>query len=1099
MICCRHCQAENTEGSRFCEVCGKTLDSSCPACGAANRSSALFCNQCGVSLAEQIAVVPESGVDPLREGERKQVTVLFADLCGSTGLIEALDPEAAVRQLNPAVQLMIAAVVRHSGVVNRVQGDGIMALFGGPSACEDHAARACFAAHSMIQAVAALADPNIAIRVGLDSGEVVIYPTGRGTSDYDAAGVIAHIAHRVEQHATPGTVHLTGRTARLARGYVDLAPLGRTSIRGFKEAPELFELVSVNPRPSWEVRCSVDKLNRFVGRETETAQLNSALGRVKLGRGQVVTIVADAGFGKSRLVHEFLHSLPSSTWSVLRVAAVSHAAGVPYHLAAELLRSCLVVEADDDQAEVARKLKQTLAVIDSQGKIDFAPLQSLLDVPVDDSEWAGLAPSIRRNRTVAALRSLVLRESALRPLVLLVDDYHWVDPASADVLDAIVDGLGAAKLLMVVIARPDHRPQWTGRSYCLELQLPALEPESAETLLRELIGTSVDLGSLRQQILVQAGGVPLFIEEIAHSLTESGVVSTDPQQDVRSLPAEVNIPASVQAIIAARIDRLPPTRRKLLQVAAVVGKDVPLRLLQAVAGLPSNELERELRELQRAEFLYELDLPSGTEFTFRHALIQTVAYEEMLRMHRRDLHARILVAMEGLFTQRLDELTERLADHALRGESWEAATCYNLKAGDRAIARWAWREAIVFFDRAIEALTHLPDTPDKVRRSIEARLRLRVALPAAAELPRWAHCLDEARILASSSGDELKVAEIDTGKCIALTKMGLLESAIEAGQQAHAAADKFGVPGIFLNASFALAQAYWYHGNFGLSEKLLTRCLEDVLGKLRLTNTGTTGTASVLHLVCLAKTYAMCGQFRKAGITVAEARQTAEEIRKPFDIIYSRVGKGFYLLLQDKPLEAVEELEEALRLARAGAISLLIPSSMRYLGRAYAVTGRLKDARELMNEAIERTKVQGLLGMRLWSGAAMAVVQLRSSAMSEARETLFTTLELSRQYGFRPLQAHLMRLIGNLHDWGGERQPDAAEPWYRRSILLADELGMRPEAAQARRDIAVSLNRAGRAEEAALYEAEARDLSLAMALVAPDEQAALTKPSALAS
>jgi class 3 adenylate cyclase/tetratricopeptide (TPR) repeat protein len=1019
------------------------------------------------------------------------VTILFADVRGSTQLIEALDPETAMRQLDPAVQSMIGAVVRHGGVVNRVQGDGIMALFGVPSACEDHAVRACLAAHAMINTVAALADPNIAIRVGLDSGEVIIFPTGRDASDYDAAGVIAHLAHRVEQHATPGTALLTGRTARLARGYVDLAPLGRVAIRGLKESPELFELVSVNPRPSWEVRCSVDKLNRFVGRETETAQLCSALERAKLGRGQVVTIVADAGFGKSRLVHEFLHSLPISTWSVLRVAAVSHAAEAPYHLAAELLRSWLVVEGDYDRAEVGRKLKHALTVIDAQAEIDLAPLQSLLDLTVEDGEWAGLAPSIRRNRTVAALRSIVLRESALRPLILLVDDYHWVDPASAELLDSIVDRLGAAKLLMVVTARPDLRPRWTARSYCLELQLPALEPESAEILLRELIGTSANLDPLRQQILVQAGGVPLFIEEITRSLTESGVVNASAQHDVSGPPVEVNIPASLQAIIAARIDRLPSAPRKLLQIAAVVGKDVPLRLLQAVADLPRDELERELMQLQKAEFLYELNLPAGTEFTFRHALIQAVAYEEILRVHRRDLHARALVAMEELFAQRLDELTERLADHAIRGEAWEAAASYSLKAGDRAIARWAWREAIVFFDRAIEALKHLPDGVDKVRRSIEARLRLRVALPAAADLPRWARCLDEARALASASGDHLKLAEIDTGKCIALTKMGLLQPAIEAGQQGHAAAATFGVPATLLNASFALAQAYWYHGDFGQSEKLLTHCLQHVHGEMRLANTGTTGTASVLHLVCLTKTYAICGELAKAGAAIAEARRTADEIRKPFDIIYSRVGKGFHLLLQDQPLEAVTELEEALRLARAGDIALLIPSSMRYLGRAYVLTGRLGDARELLREALERTTAQGLLGMRLWSSAAMALVQLRSSAITEARETLFATLELARQYGFRPLQANLMRLIGNLHDWGGERQPDVAEPWYRRAIVLADELGMRPEAAQARRDIAISLYRAGRGEEAALYETEVRHLNIAMGLVVPVEQVGL--------
>jgi class 3 adenylate cyclase/tetratricopeptide (TPR) repeat protein len=1090
LIFCRQCGAENSEGARFCEACGNAVDSRCVACGATNRVTARFCGQCGAVLAGSDVPSPKtiptapSEIDPLGEGERKQVTVLFADVVGSTRLIEELDPEAAMHRLEPAVQSMVKAVTRFGGVVNRTQGDGIMAMFGVPTACEDHAVRACLAAHAMIEEMAGSAEPRIEIRVGVDSGHVVVVATGRDASDYDATGVTANIAHRIEQRATPGTAVLSSRTARLARGYVDLAALGNATIKGLTEPLELFQLLSANARPSWEVRSSIYTLNRFVGRETELAQLSAALGRAKLGRGKVVTIVADAGFGKSRLVHEFLHVLPSGTWSILRVAAVEHAAGAPYYLAAELFRSWLGVEGVDDRAEVARKLHQTLALIGMTGSSELASLQSLLDLPVDDAEWSGLAPSLRRNRMIATLRNLLLRESAVRPLVLLIDDYHWVDPASAEVLDAIVDGLGAAKLLMVVTARPDRRPNWSGRSFCLELHLPPLEPESAEMLVRELIGDSPGLESLRHEIIAQASGIPLFIEEIARSVAESGNITLKDARYKISPHSEVNVPPSVQTIIAARIDRLPPARHRLLQVASVIGKDIPLRLLRAVANLPDDKLEIELAELQRAEFLYELNLPSGTEYTFRHVLMQTIAYEEMLRKHRRELHARVHGAIEKLFADRLDELTERLADHALRGEIWDAAASYALKAGDRAIARWSWREAIVFFDNAIEALTHLPDGADKVSRSIEARLRLRVALPAAAELPRWLRCLDEARELASASEDARRLAEIDTGKCIALTKMGQLSGAIEAGREGYNAAAGLRVPGAFLNASFALAQAYWYHGEFGQSERLLSNCVHDVLGELRLANTGTTGTASVLHLVCLSKTYAITGKFAKALATIEEARCIAEQTRKPFDISYAGVGKGFCLLVQGKPLDAVMELEEALSLARGGDIALLIPSSMRYLGRAYALAGRLDEARDLLQEAVERTTAQGLLGMRLWSCGALALVQMRASAMAEAGKTLFGTLELAREHGFRPLEVFLMRLIGNLQSSSSEQQLEAAEPWYRRAIALGDQLGMIPEAAHARRDFAMFLRRAGRSQQATAEETAAHDLRRSMGLMA---------------
>jgi tetratricopeptide (TPR) repeat protein len=358
-----------------------------------------------------------------------------------------------------------------------------------------------------------------------------------------------------------------------------------------------------------------------------------------------------------------------------------------------------------------------------------------------------------------------------------------------------------------------------------------------------------------------------------------------------------------------------------------------------------------------------------------------------------------------------------------------------------------------------------------------------VALPAAADLPGVVRCLDEARGLASAIGDGARLAEIDIHRCLGLTKMGLLDQATEAGRHGYAAARDLGETGFLMNASFALAQAYWYQGQFRQSEKLLAECLQGVHGQLRVANTGTTGTVSVLHLVCLAKTHAITGEFAKAFAAIAEARRIAEETRKPFDISYAAVGAGFCLLLHEEPLAAIAELEEALRLARTGDISLLIPSAMRYLGPAYAMSGRLVDANDLLHEAIERTTAHGLLGMRIWSSAALASVQMLSSALAKARETSLSTLELAGRHGFRPVQAQLMRLLGNLHERGGSGEADEAEQWYGRAILLSDELGMRPEAAYARRDLARFLRRAGRNEEAELQETSTQDLRCAMGLI----------------
>jgi len=1081
VISCGNCKEKSPEGTRFCDACGTPLDCPCPTCGAINRPSARFCAQCGIPLLPGKPPAPSAQPtdEPFVASERKQVTVLFADVRGSLQLIAALDPEAALHQLGPALEAMAESVVRFGGVVNRTLGDGIMALFGAPTAFEDHAVRACLAARAMIDSMANLGDANLVIRVGLDSGDVVVFPTGQDASDYDATGLTAHVAHRMETLAAPGTILITDRTARLARGYVDLTSLGPTAVRGITEPIETFRLLSATARPSWEVRSSVSRLNRFVGRSTELAQLSSALGRALLGRGQVVLVVADAGFGKSRLVHEFLNSLPGATSRLLRVGAVQQETGVPYRAAGKLLRSLLEVGITDEPAEVARKLEQTLAVLAGNSHDDLAALHSLLDLPVDDPEWLALHPQGRRSRLIAALRSIVLREASLRPLVLVIDDYHWLDQSSIEVLNAIVDGLGAAKLLVIVTSRPDQRPTWTKRSYCLEMNLPALEPESAETLLREMMDASTKLDTLRKQVMTHAAGVPLYIEELARAVIEGNVVMSDTGGNAANRLDGTNVPASVRAAIAARIDQLPPKIRRLLHVASVIGQDVPPKVLQAVADLPDSELESQLAELQRAEFLYEINYPTGTQYTFKHALIQAVAYEEILRKHRRDLHARVLAAMESEFADQSDQMTERLADHALLGENWASAALYALKAGDRAISRWSWREAIAYFDKAIEAIEHLPDSGEKAERSIEARLRLRVALPAAADLPRWVRCLEEARGLAHGLGQSSRLPDIDASKCIALTKMGRLAESIEAGRDAYAAAADLG-PSPLLNASFALAQALWYHGQFQESEQLLTSRLTDVFAELRLAQTGTTGTASVLHLVCLSKTYAMTGEFTKAFDAINSARRIAEETRRPFDLSYSGVGKGFCHLFHEEPLAAVNELEGALQLARSNDISLLIPSAMRYLGPAYAFAGRLIDANDLLHEAIERATSHGLLGMRIWSSAALGVAQTLSGATDKARQTLLETFELAQQHGFRPVQALLMRSLGSVHEKNGDSK--AAERYYRQAILIADELGMRPVSAHARLDMAVLLGGLGREEEAQTMRASARDLRRAMGL-----------------
>ncbi len=1022
---CRHCQSDNPDQSRFCDHCGTSLALSCAACGAVARAGARFCGQCGARMpgdaqdppaaAAPAAPTPAAPPAPpsaltrhIDEGERKLVTVLFADIRGSTALIEAMDPEQAMSLLDPAVQAMAAAVQRFGGTVNRVQGDGIMALFGAPVASEDHAVRACLAAQAIVVDIAAL-HAELEVRVGLNSGDVVIRSVGQDPSDYDAVGVTVHLAHRMETTARPGTVCLTGRTALLAHGTVDLEKLGVQPVAGIAGPVEVFRLISAHERPAWDVRAAAGTMTRFVGRQSELQLMDSAMGRAWLGRGQVVTLTADAGVGKSRLVHEFLKRLAPGAWTLIRAAGISHGEGTPYRLAADILRAWLGVQRSDARADVARKLTQARLLLGLSDPGEAAPLESLLDLPVGDPDWAGLAAEIRRERMLPALRMVMLRESAVRPLMLLVEDLHWSDPQSETLLDALVDGLGGARLLMLVTTRPVRRPNWAtrgNRSYCVGLQLGPLETAAAESLLSELLAPGPELAELRARIIAQADGTPLFLEELSRALVEQGVVVAEPSslRLTRSM-TEVQIPASVQAIVANRIDQLEGEPRRLLQVAAVIGKEVPRDILTAVADLSETMLAANLAVLQAAEFIYEISRLAGPDYTFKHALTQAVAYEGMLRRQRRELHARVLGVMEALAADRADELTEVLADHAIRGEVWSRAAVLAARAGARATARSAWQDAVRFYDQALDALGRLPETPETLAGGVDVRLGLRVALAPLMQQTRLRRIVAEASALAERLGDLPRMLRVDISRCIVASQDGLLPQAIEAGRRAQSVARTLGDAAAQLSGAFALGQTLWFAGDFAEGIAVMSECLPMVRGPMRLFNTGTTGTASVLLLTCLSKTYALLGRFDQAVALARENLGIAEETRKPYDITYAHLAIGFARLLAGQPSEAIVSLETALQAGRAAQINILIPSVARYLGRAYAQVGRLTEARVLMSEALDHAQAADMVMLVAWCGLAAAQAHARDGDLEGAGEMLESSLALAGRHGFRPAAA----------------------------------------------------------------------------------------------
>ena len=691
------------------------------------------------------------------EGERKQVTVLFADLKGSTELIAGLDPEEARKLLDPALHVMIEAVHRFEGTVNQVLGDGIMALFGAPVAHEDHALRACYAGLAMQAAMRRYAEEvrrshglEVQMRVGLNSGAVVVRAIGNDLHmDYSAVGQTTHLAARMEQLATPGSIRLTAATLRLVEGLVQVNALGQFPVKGLPDPVEVFELIGASAIRRRLQASAARGLTRFVGRQQELAALQQALERAGAGHGQVVAVVGEAGVGKSRLVYEFVHSHHTQGWSVLESASVSYGKATPYFPVIDLLKRYAHIDDHDDTRTIRAKVTGQVLTLDETLQDVIPALLSLLDALPEDSPFLQLDPPQRRQRTLDALKRVVLRESQVQPLLLVFEDLHWIDSETQALLGSLVESLPTAHLLLLVNYRPEYQHGWGSKTYYTQLRLDPLPPVSADEFLQALLGDDPGLEPLKHLLIARTEGNPFFLEESVRTLVETGVLVGEPGAYRLVKPLDsLQVPVTVQAVLAARIDRLPAEEKRLLQTAAVIGTEVPLPLLQAIAELPEAALHPGLAHLQAAEFLYETRLFPERAYTFKHALTHEVAYGSLLQERRQALHARIVEALETLAGDRQDEQVDRLAQHALRGQVWDKALRYCRQAGARAHARSAYREAVGYWEQALEALAHLPTDRTTLEQAIDLRLELCSALRPLADFERLLTYLRDAETLA---------------------------------------------------------------------------------------------------------------------------------------------------------------------------------------------------------------------------------------------------------------------------------------------------------------------------------------------------------------
>jgi class 3 adenylate cyclase/tetratricopeptide (TPR) repeat protein len=1038
----------------------------CARCGFVHEPGARFCGGCGQPIVAAAAIdrfaapeayTPSHLAEKIRtsrgtlEGERKQVTVLFADVKGSLELLADRDPEDARRMLDPVLTAMMEAVHRYEGTVNQVLGDGVMAIFGAPLAHENHAVRAAYAALRMHGEVQRLARDlrraegvDVQIRVGLNSGEVVVRTIGSDLHmDYSAVGQTTYLAAQMERLARPGSTLLTPETRRLTEGFVAVTPLGPVPIKGLAEPVDVYELTGPGPARYRLQAAAVHGLSRFVGRESELVRLREAFARTQAGEGQLVALVGEPGVGKSRVIREFAEGPWVEDAIVLEGRPLAYRQTPSWFPVVDALRRYFQVDRLDEARIIREKITGKILALDRALATALPALLALADLEPDDPGWRALDPPHRRRRIQEAVRSVLVLESRRQPVVLVVEDLHRIDEETQALLDDLVDRLPGTRLLMLVAYRPEYQHRWGTKAGYRQIRIDPFSPATAHALLESMLGPDPGLRALETVLVERTDGNPLFLEESVRTLVETQALIGEPGARRLAKPLEtVQVPGSVQAVLAARIDRLTPAAKHVLQCASVIGKDVPFPLLAGIADLTDEGLQAALGLLQAGELLYEASFFPEIEYTFKHALTHEVAYSSLLHETRRALHARIVDLIERLYGGRLGEHVERLAYHALRGGLRERAVGYLRQAGAKAAARSAHREAVAFFEQALEMLEAAGPRGPALTAAIDLVFELRASLAPLGEFTRTLDHLRRAATHAEALGDRRRLGWVWAYLTQSHYTLGEQAAAIRAAERALEVGRSLADQGLQIVAAFGLGQAHHVLGAHRAAQEHLRAAVGAMDGALSRERWGMAGLVSAAARIWLAASLADTGDFAEALERAREAVALSEAPEHPWSLAGAYMTLGFVHLGQGQLDAAGPVLDRGIAFAQEMDLTAWLPMLLCARGTVHARNGRVADGVAMLEAGVERASTLRILSRQALRLAWLAEGYLLAGRGDAAAEAARQARHLASEHAEQGYAALSVRMLGEVATQAGE--PAVAAEHYTDALGRARALGMRP-------------------------------------------------------
>jgi class 3 adenylate cyclase len=980
------------------------------------------------------------------QGERKTVTALFADIKGSMELIEDLDPEQARAIVDPALKLMMEAVQRYGGYVAQSTGDGIFALFGAPVAHEEHPQRALYAAVRMQEELKRYSDriraegrPPIQARVGVNAGEVVVrsITTGEGRTEYAPVGHSTGIAARMQTLAPVGSIAATEQIRKLCEGYFLFKSLGPTKVKGVSEPINVYEVTGLGPLRTRLQRAAARGYTKFVGREREMEVLGRAAEQAKAGRGQIVAAMAEPGVGKSRLFREF-RARNEWGWMILEAISFSHGKASAYLPVLDLLHSYFGIESGDDPRKRREKVNGKVLTLDRTLEDALPYLFGLLGLAEGDDPLAATDPQIRRRRTHEALKRILLRESLNQPLMVVFEDLHWIDEETQAFLNLFVDSIGTARVLLLVNYRPEYSHPWNSKTYYTQQRLDPLGQGSAGEMLDALLGVSVQatdkpLAALKHLIIEKTDGNPLFMEELVEALVEEGVLVRNGAVKLTKPPGQLKIPPTVQAILAARIDRLPSEEKELLQTLAVIGMEFSLSLVREILQQPSEQLDGLLAGLQTGEFIYEQPAVGDVEYTFKHALTHDEAYNSLLTERRKVLHERIGRALETLYANSLDDHLGKLAVHYSRTANLAKAIHYLTLDGKRSLERAAYGESYAQLQKALDLILGLPTSPERDARELELLNGLAGTLwRTKGWQARETHAVvTRALALAQKRGDPAEIiSQLSHLRLVAQGAGDFAVSTAVADQILDLAESEASIASLELAYGTQVQERYRYGDLLG-AEKFF-----GLWSQLP----GPRQHPNWVVPVMFAGGYAVwyLGHPEKAQARIVEAIIFAES-RNPYEMAMARTAEGELNRLLRQPARSERSATDAMAISDKYGFSFFREWARMIVGWARAQLGRMEEGVTLIRE--------GLAGLtQIGANAVLAtgrpnLLLAEAFARNDFTDDALSTIDdgLRQANPSEPFhQPALLNCRGELRLKMGE--PDLAEADFRNGIAFSQKL-----------------------------------------------------------